>query len=219
MVRYIILLAIIFCSAQSKAQFEPKLYAGAKPIYDKGFESNLYGGFELGAELFRFKFIAPEIGVNYYSGQPNEFEQLNFESSPPQATARFDGRFNSFNFSVAPKFIFGNEEAALVLLPEYNIGSIKASERFFRRNANQYDLTEEVSGRSSHSFWTFSAGVEGDFFGLDRIKFSLLVTYSTLNSEKAFEDLQFSETANNYKEGSTDGLGLTFRAYFDIFKN
>ncbi|MCH4823997.1 hypothetical protein ML462_12530 [Gramella lutea] len=219
MIRFLFFLWLIACSFQGQAQFEPKIYTGAKPVYDKGFESNLYGGFEVGIEVFRFKFIAPEVGINYYSGQPNEFERLNFESSPPLATARYDGRFNSLNFSVAPKFIFGNEEAALVLLPEYNLGSIKASERFFRRNANQYDLTEEVSERTSHSFWTFSAGVEGDFFGLDRIKFSFLITYSTLDTKKAFEDLQFSETKYNYKEGSADGLGLTFRAYFDIFKN
>ncbi|MCP9201515.1 hypothetical protein MKO06_16515 [Gramella sp. GC03-9] len=217
--RLAIFMALLFCSFFSHAQFQPRLYAGGKMFYNKAYESNLYGAFEAGAEVFRFKFLAPEIGINYYAGTPNEFEKLDFESSPPQGVARYDGRFHSFNFSIAPKLIFGNKEAALVILPEYNFGTMRVYERFFQRNGNRYELREDISESSRHQFWTFSAGVEGDFFSLEHINFSLLLTYNTLNSEKAFEDLQFSETNDNYSEASSDGLGITFRAYFDIFKN
>ena len=201
------------------AQFEPRLYAGAKGFYNKSFDSNLFGGFEAGAELLQFKFLAPEIGINYYAGQPNEFEEIDPESLPPEGVAKYDGRFHSFNFSVAPKLIFGDETAALVFMPEYNFGKMKLSERYFARRGSRYELSEEVDQKRDHQFWSFSAGIEGDFFGLEHINFSLLLTYTTLNSKEAFEDLQFSEIDKNYNEGSADGLGLTFRAYFDIFKN
>ncbi len=219
MKRFLSLIAFLIGCNSVSAQFEPVLYAGAKAFYNKGYESNVYGGFEAGAEVFRFKFIAPEIGINYFTGQPIEIEDLDLESLPPQGTAKYDGRFHSFNFSIAPKFIFGDDVAALVFLPEYNFGKMKVSERYFQRQNDHYILSEEVSNSGSHSFWSFSAGVEGDFFSLESIKFSLLLTYTTLNSEEGFEDLQFSETTYNYREGSADGLGLTFRAYFDIFKN
>ena len=219
MKRLLFFIIVLIGPFSANAQFQPRLYAGAKGFYNKSFESNFYGGFEAGAELFRFKFLAPEIGINYYSGHPNEFEEIDLESLPPEGIAKYDGRFNSFNFSVAPKLIFGDETAALVFIPEYNFGKMKVSERYFQRDGNFYDLKEEVSDSRNHDFWSFSAGIEGDFFSLENIKFSLLVTYTTLNSEDGFEDLQFSETTKNYKEGSADGLGLTFRAYFDIFKN
>ncbi|MUP46682.1 hypothetical protein E0K83_13135 [Gramella sp. BOM4] len=217
--RLAIFLVLLLSSFLSHAQFQPRLYTGGKIFYNKGFESNLYGAFDAGAEVFRFKFLAPEVGVSYFAGRPNEREVLNFDSNPPQGTARYDGRFNSFNLSIAPKLIFGNAEAAVVIVPEYNFGNMKVYERSFQRAGDRYELRENISESSNHQFWTFSAGVEGDFFSLEHINFSLLLTYTTLNSEKAFEDLQFSESDDNYSEASNSGLGITFRVYFDIFKN
>ncbi|GAA4317258.1 hypothetical protein GCM10023115_42650 [Pontixanthobacter gangjinensis] len=219
MKRLSLILIILFSAFHANAQWAPKVYAGAKAFYDKGFEGNTFGGFEAGAELLRFKFLAPEIGISYFSGQPNIREFPDLGSLPPEGRAKFDGRFNSFNFSLGPKFIFGNQEAALVFLPEFNLGRMKVSERYFLRDNTRYELREEAGTSDNISFWNFSAGVEGDFFGLDRIKFSLLLTYTTLDSKKAFEDLQFPDSSEKYAGGSEGGLGINFRAYFDIFKN
>lgn len=148
---------LIFGSAQS--QFQPKIYAGLQGIYDKGFESNVYGSFEAGAELFQYKFLAPEIGLKYYTGSPNELEILNFDPNPPVGIGKFDSRFKSFVFSIGPKLIFGNEEAALVILPEYNVGNIRTFKRFFNAENNSYLLTEDINNSQNINFWNFSAGV------------------------------------------------------------
>jgi len=44
-------------------QFSPKIYAGLQGFYTKGYENNLYAGFEAGAKILRYKFLAPEIGI------------------------------------------------------------------------------------------------------------------------------------------------------------
>ena len=46
--------------------------------------------------------------------------------------------------------------------------------------------------------------------------FSLLVTYSILNSEENFENLEFENVNKKYSAGSKDDIGLSFRTYFDI---
>lgn len=66
-------------------------------------------------------------------------------------------------------------------------------------------------------FWNFSAGIQGNFLELDKIMFSLLVTYSTLTSEENFENLNFENVTKKYSAGSKDDIGLSFPAYFDIF--
>ena len=212
------LILFILVSSSVHSQFSPKLYAGLNGLYDKGFENNTYGSLEIGAELFQVGFLAPEIGVKYYAGSPNESEILNFDQNPPAGLAKFDSRFKSFVFSLGPKVSIGNEEAAFVIIPEFNIGSIRTYKRYFSPNGNSYELSEEVDKSQDINFWNFSAGVEGNFFDLDKITFSVLFNYSTMNTKKAFSNLQFTETARNYDPGSKDGIGLTIRAYFDIFQ-
>lgn len=50
------------------AQFSPKIYAGLQDFYNNGYENNLYGGLEAGAEILQYNFLAPEVGVKYYAG-------------------------------------------------------------------------------------------------------------------------------------------------------
>lgn len=185
-------------------------------FYNKAYENNIYGSFEVGAEVLKYKFLAPEVGVKYYAGSPNDFECLDFDRNPPIGKAKFDSRFKAFIFSIGPKMIFGNEEAALVFLPEYNFGNLRTYKRFYSPNGDTYSLSENIDASQSINFWNFSAGIQGNFFDLDKITFSLLVTYTTLDTEQAFDDLQFKSTLENYNAGSKDGIGLTLRAYFDI---
>ena len=198
------------------SQINPKIYTGLQGFYNKAYENNLYGSFEVGAELLKYKFLAPEIGVKYYAGSPNELETLDFDRNPPIDIAKFDSRFKALIFSIGPKIIFGNEEAALVFLPEYNLGNLRTYKRFFSPDGDLYSLSESIDASQNVNFWNFSAGIQGNFFDLDKITFSLLVTYSTLDTKQAFEDLQFENTSENYNAGSKDGIGLTLRAYFDI---
>lgn len=67
------------------AQFSPKIYAGLQGFYNKRYEDNLYAGFEAGAEILQYNFLALEICVKYYAGSPNEFESLNFTRICPGA--------------------------------------------------------------------------------------------------------------------------------------
>ena len=212
------LLLFILGAIPAHSQFSPKIYAGLNGLYNKGFEKNIYGSFEIGAELFEVGFLAPEIGLKYYTGSPKELEVLNFDQNPPEGLAKFDSRFNSFVFSLGPKITFGNEEAALVIIPEFNIGNIRTYKRYFSRNRNSYELSEAIDDSQRINFWNFSAGIEGNFFDLDKVTFSVLLNYSTINTEKEFNNLQFANTSRNYNAGSEDGIGLTIRAYVDIFQ-
>lgn len=198
---------------------KPKIFAGANGFYDKGFESNNYGGFEIGSEILQFHFLAPEIGLSRYSGKPNGREIANIVNGMPRYDERFESQFRTVTFTIAPKLLFGNEEAALVILPQYNTGNIKVRKNYYEANGNYYEVSEKIESVKPFSYWNFSAGVEGDFFNLERFTFSLLLNYATLNSKKAIADLPFSETDRNYAGGSKGGIGLTFRAYFHIFEN
>lgn len=209
----------ILSSVSVQAQFNPQIYVGIQGMYDKGFENNTYGAFEFGAEILKYRFLSPEVGLKYYVGSPNELETLNFDQNPPVGTAKFDSRFKSFVISLGPKISFGNEEAALVLLPEFNIGNIRTFKRSFIPDGRFYETDENIDDKQNISFWNFSAGIQGNFFDLDRIAFSVLVTYTTLDTKQVFNELQFENTTRNYSAGSKDGIGLTVRAYFDIFRN
>lgn len=111
--------------------------------------------------------------------------------------------------------LFGNEEAALVILPAYHLGRLNTRERYFIPAENGYDLEDKSSAASTVSFWNFSVGVQGDFFGLDDFSFAGLLTYTTLDSEQAFSELDGFE--KNYSGGSSDGIGMSVRVFYHLF--
>ena len=61
-------------------------------------------------------------------------------------------------------------------------------------------------------------GVEGDLFNSHLIHFSILVKYHLLNSEESLQQLDLESTDLRSTGGSEDGIGLSFRIYFDFLQ-
>lgn len=172
----------------------------------------------MGSQLFRWQFIAPEIGYEYYFGIVRDNNELHPEEPNARAPSKLRTRFSTHTFSVAPKIIIGNEEAAFVFIPQYNIGKINARGDLLRDTGKDYTLTEQQRVTNSISFWNFSAGVEGQFFDSDILHFSLLLKYHLLNTENTFNQIDLENTNLKTLGGNGDGLGVSFRVYIDFLQ-
>lgn len=215
--RTLIFILALFCSAISLAQKHLVIYAGAEYYRDKGFENNSYVDLQFGSQLFQWKFLAPEVGFDAYLGSPAEME-FNYIGEPNSIPeAKLKTQFSSYFFSIAPKLKFGNEEAALVILPQYNIGKVSARGDYLVFNGNLYALEDRKKVSGNQSFWSFAVGVEGQIFEVDHLWFSLFLKYTLLNSEEIIEELSFPDESFDPVGGSSDGIGVGFRVYYDLF--
>ncbi len=217
-IRKIVLgLLLLLTSLSSFSQKYPVLYGGVEYYRDTGFEENAYINLNVGSQLFQWKFLAPEVGFDSYYGSPGTRE-FNYVGEPNSiAESKLKIQFSSYFFSLAPKLKFGDEEAALVLIPQYNIGKTKARGDLLVYNGDLYALEERNRYSENSSFWSFAVGAEGQIFNVDNLWFSLFFKYSFLNSEYAVESLDFSEYEIKAVGGSNDGLGVGFRVYYDLF--
>lgn len=206
-------------SFASFSQFQPVLFGGVDYFRNTGFKSNAYGNLNVGAQFFKWYFLAPEVGFEYHVGLVNDREQLHPADPHGRPPLRLESRFSSASFSITPKFIFGNKEAAIVFLPQYNLGNLTAGGNLFKDTGRQYVLQDQQKVSGSIAFWSFAAGVEGQFFDSEFLYFSLLLKYSLLNSEEILEQINVGEPAGlTSTGGSADGLGIGFRVYFDFIQ-
>lgn len=182
----------LFCF-NSFAQVKPVLYGGFDYYRNTGFVSNAYANVNVGAQVFKWQFLAPEIGFEYHFGSPNDHEQLNPQDPNGRPPSKLETRFSSATFSVAPKIIIGNKEAAAVFLPQYNIGNVTARGDLLKDTGKQYVLEEQQKVSGSTAFWSFAAGVEGQFWESDVLHFGLLLKYSLLDSEEMLEKINIGE--------------------------
>ena len=203
-------------------QGNPVLYGGADYFRNTSFTANSYLNLNVGSQLFRWQFMAPEIGYEYHFGVVRDNNELHPDDPNARAPSKVSTRFATHTFSVAPKVIIGNEEAAFVFIPQYNIGKINARGDLLRDTGRDYTLTEQHRVTNSISFWSFAAGVEGQFLDSDILHFSLLLKYHLLNTENTFNQIDLENTNLKTMGGSADGIGVAFRVYFDflqLFKN
>lgn len=200
----------------SFAQTNPLLYGGVDYYRNTGFVSNAHANVNVGAQVFKWQFLAPEVGFEYHFGSPRDLEQLNPQDPNARPPSKLETRFSSTTLSVAPKIIFGNKEAAAVFLPQYNFGKIAARGDLLKDTGKQYVLEEQQEISGSTEFWSFAAGIEGQFWESEYIHFSLLLKYSLLDSEEILEQIDVGEPELRSNGGSADGLGLEFRVYFDF---
>lgn len=211
-------LIICLLSFTSNAQLKPILFGGFEYYRDVGFQDNSYGNLHIGTQLFRWHFLAPEVGFNFHAGSVNDREQLNPNDPNAQPPLILKTRFSSHTFSIAPKLIYGNEEAALVFIPQYNFGKIGARGDLMKDIGKQYVLDDQQRVSGSTAFWSFAGGVEGQFFDSEVLYFSLLLKYSRLNSEEILKQIEVGQPELRSTGGSADGYGISFRVYFDLIQ-
>ena len=206
----------------SFGQGSPLIYGGADYFRNTSYVANSYININLGSQLLRWKFIAPEIGYDFHFGIVRDNNLLNPKEPNARAPSKVRTRFATHSFSIAPKIIIGNEEAAFVFIPQYNTGKINARGDLLTGTGRDYTLAEQQRISDSVSFWSFASGVEGQFFDSDILHFSLLLKYHLLNTENAFNQIDLKNTDLKIPGGSADGIGFSFRVYFDflqLFKN
>lgn len=199
-------------------QIKPIFYGGFDYYRDVGFIANSYLNLNVGSQLFRWKFIAPEIGYNYNFGVVRDNNELHPEDPNATAPSILRTRFSAPTFSIAPKIIIGNEEAAFVFLPQFNTGRITGKADLLRASGRNYSLEEQQRISNSISFWSFAAGVEGQFFDSDILHFSLLLKYHLLNSKSILEQIDMENSRLKSIGGSADGIGFSFRIYADLLQ-
>lgn len=213
-----LLLFIILYTLQTQAQLRPILFGGIDYYRDTGFQNNAYMSLNVGSQVFKWHFLAPEIGFEHYYGLVDENSELNPNDPNARAPSKLDTRFSTNSFSIAPKLIFGDKEAALVVIPQYNIGKITARGDLLKDTGDQYVLEERQRISESISYASIAAGVEGQFFESEVLYFSLLLKYNFLNSEKTLKKIEIPQSDLNSTGGSSEGLGISFRVYFDFFE-
>ena len=215
-----ILFSVIFVLAAftGSAQIKPVLYGGVDYYRNKGFEQNAYVNFHIGSQLFQWYFLAPEVGFEHYYGLVRDVEELNPNDPNARPPSKLNTRFTTNNFSIAPKLKFGNEEASLIVLPQYNFGKISSHGDLLKDIGDRYVLADRQRYSESIAFWSFAAGIEGQFYDSDILHFALLLKYTLLNSEEILSHIDFENSSLESAGGSADGLGVSFRVYFDALE-
>ncbi len=214
--RLLVITIFMLLSSAGFSQVRPVLYGGFDYFRDTGFENQSYISFSMGSQLFKWRFIAPEVGYEHYFGVAAEKELLNPADPNARPPEKLNTRFSTNTFSLAPKLIFGNREASLVLIPQYNFGKISSRGDLLKDTGRQYVLDDRQQYSQSFSFWSFAAGVEGQFFDSDVLHFGLYLKYNFLNSKDILREISFQDSSLRSTGGSTEGLGLGFRVYFDF---
>src|SRR5690606_6388380 len=117
---------------------------------------------------------------------------------------------------LSPKMIFGNKEAALVLMPQYHVGTISARGEFSRRDTDRFVLTEKLTYKESISFWSMAAGIQGQFYDSETLFFSLFLKYSFLDTKKPVGMIEEPLGYPPPNQGNIGGIGIGARVYFDL---
>ena len=216
--KFFITLLISLLSYSSFGQLKPLIYGGFDYYRNTKFLSNAHANINVGTQLFKWHFLAPEVGFEYSFGTPNDLEQLNPEDPNARPPAKLESRYSSRTFTAAPKIIIGNKEAALVFLPQYNIGRITARGDLLKDTGNQYVRGDRQRVSEATDFWSFAAGIEGQFWESDIIHFSLLLKYSMFDSKEILQKINVGEPELRSTGGSAGDLGVTFRVYFDFME-
>lgn len=114
------LFAIFF---NAKAQKHPVFYGGLDLYRQASFTNNYYGSLNIGAQIFHFKFLAPEIGYdNFWGGLP-ERVITNGNQNPGLPDALFRQSFSTSVLTLNPKLKFGKDDAFFVISPKYHVGN------------------------------------------------------------------------------------------------
>lgn len=215
-----IVLTIIFgfLGQISFGQGNPLIYGGADYYRNTSYVSNAYFNFNIGSQLFRWEFIAPEIGYEYHFGIVKDNNELHPEEPNARAPSKLRSRFFTHTFSVAPKIIIGNEEAAFVFIPQYNFGNITGRSDLLMDSGREYYLTDQGQIKNSISFWSFAAGVEGQVFDSDILHFAFVIKYHLLNTGNTFNQIDLKNSNLKILGGFADGIGISFRVYFDFLQ-
>ena len=198
-------------------QKNPVLYGGLELFRHTGFESNSFGNFNVGSQLYHWKFIAPEVGLSHYRGTLREQDIFNEPRPYTIAPALLQKNFNANFFTVTPKIKIGKEDAFISFSPNYHVGTINAIGRYYELDGSRYLLEERQKRSAPVSFWSFSLGVEGLAVQEEKYWFTLFLIYTEVDANAALSKLNFSQYDIDTFGENTTTIGLGIRIYYNPF--
>lgn len=204
------LLFIIGGFFQLQGQKNPVLYVGFDYYRHTGFEGNSFGTLNAGVQIYEWKFLAPEVGIDHYFGNLEE-RDIHWESTVGGiAPGIFKRNFSATVLTLSPKIKIGKDDVFITVSPKYHIGNVSAKGSYFLYNENysRYELAEMQKETVPVSFWSFSLGVEGLAIQTDKYWFTLSLDYTAVDSRKAFGKLDFSERGIEVHSKNTSTIGF-----------
>jgi len=193
----------------------PKIFGEIGGFYEEQFEPspNMYLKLSAGAELFSFKFIAPEIDVSYYIAS-DEDENSDFDNLGNLSYKSFLNRkANAVIWGFAPKLFYGDEEYRLVLIPKYNFGNIQATGKFI--DSDSIEIVKK--SEADIHFWSFALGIEG-YGWSDNTVCGLYLIHTGFNAGKALNKLNFTTEDYPNENYNSKAIGLSFRIAYNFKK-
>lgn len=210
---------IVF-SSELKAQKHPVFYGGFEYYRHTDFNNDMFGSFNAGAQVYQWKFLAPEVGFDFYFGSADRKTVTSSSDLNAQPLAVLDRQSSAVLLTLSPKIKLGKDDAFITISPKYHIGNLKAKGNYLLlKNNGEYGLEEQQKVSVPVSFWSFSVGVEGLAIRTDSYWFTLSLHYTLLDVEKAFKDFSFSEEGIGRSFSTSSTLGLGVRFYWDPFSN
>lgn len=212
-----LLLFVVLGFSKTSAQSNPVLFAGFELYRDTGFEGNSFANFNVGTQLFHWKFFAPEIGYDLYGGSLQEQSVFEQPGAYTVAPALLQKNFNASFFTVTPKIKIGKEDAFISFSPNFHIGTVNARGRYYELEARKYVLKEGQTTTAPISFWSFSIGVEGLAIQTEKYWFTLFLIYTEIDANSALSKLDFTDYDINSFGINTNTLGFGLRFYYNPF--
>lgn len=212
---WVFLVAISF---NAIAQKHPVFYGGMDLYRQGSFENNYFGSLNVGAQIFHFKFLAPEIGYdNFWGGLP-VMVITNGNQNPGLPDALFRQSFSTSVLTLNPKLKFGKEDAFLVIFPKYHVGNsyVKAYYSTNQLNNGTYTRKKYQEIKSQISYWSFAAGFEGIYIS-PHFWLGMALNFTNLNIRDDWHALDFSEYDIKADSPGTTTIGFGFRVYYDPF--
>ena len=218
--RTVVLLFLFILPFKGFSQEFPVFYAGTDIYYYSGLTSNVYGNLNVGSQVIKLGFFAPEVGYSTFFGAYPEREIKEGDPNYGYPDAIYRQKFTSSVLTLAPKLKFGREDAFLVFIPKYHIGTVKTGASYYVNDNDDgsFPLVESQQIRTATSYWSFALGFEGINIS-DKSWFSLTLNYSNLNAGEFAESLDFSEYDIKSKRGNTKTIGFGVRFYLAPFRS
>lgn len=209
------MIAVFFKAA---AQKHPVFYAGLDLYRQGSFENNYFGSLNLGAQIYQFKFFAPEIGYDNFWGALPEREITNGKHNSVFPDALFRQSFSSSVLTLNPKLKFGKDDAFLVISPKYHTGNAQARASYYtsERNNGTYTRKKYQEVKTQISYWSFAVGFEGIYIS-PHFWFGISLNYINFNIHENWDALDFKEYDVNVNSPGTTTLGFGLRLYYDPF--
>ena len=215
-----LILFLAFCITINlglQAQKNPVLYGGMELFRHTDFENNSFGNFNIGSQLYHWKFFAPEVGFTHYGGT---FRERGIAHKPGIYTVTpglYNMNFNANVFSFTPKIKLGRDDAFLSFSPTWHAGTANAAGRYYVLEGRRYFLEESQKKSAPVSFWSFSLGVEGFAIQEEKYWFTIFLTYAEVDANAPLSQLDFTEYEIHTSNITTSTIGLGIRFYFNPF--